>query len=715
MSFSPVLGTFFLVDSLLSSLCSVSQIREKLRLLDAHPSVAKAVADSPYLFSTLSPEEEMVGKQLLVIGQWERIIGEERDPLEIAELLKKLLVVDSFYREMGGLVGYQEKVKSFLENREDERSLEAAAFHSPAFIDICEESEEVWDAILSGLQALPETAELYPLGGAADRLHLVDEETGSELPAAKLPYGGRTLLEGLIRDLAAREFLYFRLFGRQLETPIAMMTSLEKGNHRHVLSICEEQRWFGRRRESFRFFTQPLVPAVNRRGDWCLLGPMTPLLKPGGHGALWKLASDEGVLRWLMQLGRKQALVRQINNPIASLDYGLFAFVGLGVKRKAVFGFASCPRLVESAEGVNVVIEKKNGEVALTNIEYCDFVKYGIEDRPIKEGEPYSRFSSNTNILFVSLRAIERAVKICPYPGLLVNRKETAYTTLSGEKRKEEMARLESTMQNIADVFVESALHFRKRGGELKKTFVTYNQRHKTIATAKKAFVPGGPLRETPEECFYTQLQSARELLERCQFLLPPRRSLAEMLEQGPDSLFLYHPALGPFYSLIAAKLRGGKLAPGAELLLEIADLEICQLELSGSLRILSTQPMGHYEGDFLRYSHRTGRCLLRNVRVDNAGVNWKESAPYWKQRLCREEGVTIQLNGFSEFVAEDVQLRGEHHFVVEEGTRMRLIMREGKLIREVESLCDESFWVYRLKEKGRGILALRHQSDVGR
>ena len=101
-----------------------------------------------------------------------------------------------------------------------------------------------------------------------------------------------------------------------------------------------------------------------------------------------------------------------------------------------VFGFASCPRLLQAAEGVNVVVEKKNGEVALTNIEYCDFQKYGIEDRPLKEGEPYSRFSSNTNILFADITAIERAVEVCPFPGLLVNLKDAAYTTLSGERKK---------------------------------------------------------------------------------------------------------------------------------------------------------------------------------------------------------------------------------------------------------------------------------------
>lgn len=48
---------------------------------------------------------------------------------------------------------------------------------------------------------MPDLGEIYPLGGSADRLGLVDPVTGESLPAAMLLYCGQTLLEGLIRDL----------------------------------------------------------------------------------------------------------------------------------------------------------------------------------------------------------------------------------------------------------------------------------------------------------------------------------------------------------------------------------------------------------------------------------------------------------------------------------------------------------------------------------
>lgn len=57
------------------------------------------------------------------------------------------------------------------------------------------------------LQGLPDLGEIYPLGGSADRLGLVDSNTGECLPAAMLPYCGWTLLEGLIRDLQVLKLL----------------------------------------------------------------------------------------------------------------------------------------------------------------------------------------------------------------------------------------------------------------------------------------------------------------------------------------------------------------------------------------------------------------------------------------------------------------------------------------------------------------------------
>jgi hypothetical protein len=313
-----------------------------------------------------------------------------------------------------------------------------------------------------------------------------------------------------------------------------------------------------------------------------------------------------------------------------------------------VFGFASCPRLLKAAEGVNVLIEK-NKHLVLTNIEYCDFAKFGVEDLPLKEGEPYSRFSSNTNILFADLESIDRAVLDCPFPGLLINLKKGSFTTSTGEKREEMMARLESTMQNIADVFVE------EKGAQLntKKTFVTYNQRHKTISTAKKAFVAGKSAQETPENCFYDLLKAHRELLMQCGASLPQMRTLEEYLKMGPEFVFLYNPRLGPLYSIIRQKISGGTLGLGSELFVEMGEFRAKNLSVQGSIQVIGSN---------------ASTCLLDNVRVINQGIDWSGSAPFWKMDLKRVERVKIILKGTGTLIARNLELKGNQTIIVEDG-----------------------------------------------
>ncbi len=661
-----------MLDFLGTRLASAQSLEEKTSILDELSCVKGFFSAHPRLsiyFNQLSLEEKIVLQQMIAIGQAERLIDDSRLELKnLRELIGKLTPIDHFYREIGGIVGYQVKILELLKGGKVEGHTDAD-YHSPSFLDIAEETPSVQEAIFWGIEALPQIAEIYPLGGAADRLHLTEAKTGIELPAAKLPFAGKTLLEQLIRDLEAREYLYFQKYGVQLTTPIAIMTSHEKENHAHVLQICKEFGFFGRPSDSFRFFTQPLVPAVNEKGDWCVTGPFKPLLKPGGHGAIWKLARDGGIFDWLEKQGRKKALIRQINNPIAGLDYGLLAFTGIGCKKEMIFGFASCPRLLQAAEGVNVLIEKEK-HVVLTNIEYCDFTKFGIQDQPLKEGEPYSRFSSNTNILFADLKAISQAVDESPFPGLLINLKKASYLTESGERKEESIARLESTMQNIADVFIE------EKGPELRteKTFVTYNRRHKTISTAKKAFVRGKPLQETPENCFYDLLTAHRELLLECGMALPEKRGLDEYLERGPDFLFLYHPALGPLYSLIRKKIMGGSIAKGSELILELAECSIENLNLQGSLQIVAENPLGPFDKEgILHFSTQIGSCILENVTIENRGVDWSSSHPFWKMDLKRQESVKIVLKGSGKFVARNTHLKGNHLFIVEDGQVMEI------------------------------------------
>lgn len=56
-----------------------------------------------------------------------------------------------------------------------------------------------------------------------------------------------------------------------------------------------------------------MVPVVCvEDGQWIVSEALQPMMKPGGHGAIWKLMLDEGVFDFFNQQGREAAIVRQI-------------------------------------------------------------------------------------------------------------------------------------------------------------------------------------------------------------------------------------------------------------------------------------------------------------------------------------------------------------------------------------------------------------------
>ena len=46
--------------------------------------------------------------------------------------------------------------------------------------------------------------------------------------------------------------------------------------------------------------------------------------------------------------------------------------------------------------------------------------------------------------------------------------------------------------------------------------------------------------------------------------------TVEQYLAKGPGFIFLFHPALGPMWDVIAQKIRGGALMHGSELVLEV-------------------------------------------------------------------------------------------------------------------------------------------------
>lgn len=653
---------------------SSSSLHDKKKLsLQCEIARLRPILDALKACATLEEKVQVLGLSEVsveaLVKESLRLIGQEESSIQ------DLIVIEKFYSEMGGVLGYHSMMLSQILSQDEKEEGSGTTYHLPEWVDIGEETEAVRALVVEGIRQLPQMAEIYPVGGAADRLRLQDEKTGEFLPAAQLVFGGRTLLESMVLDLSAREYVYYKLFGKEVATPIAMMTSLEKENHAHILSICEKMNWFGRPKELFRFFCQPSVPTMNTEGAWCKKNARELLMKPGGHGVIWKLARDEKIFEWLFSLQRSKALVRQINNPIAGIDYGLSAFLGIGCSLNKSFGFGSCPRHLRAAEGMNI-LKRENGKEVLTNVEYCHFQKVSIEES--------EKFPANTNLLFVDLKAADKAASLHPIPGVLVNVKKIRFYNEKNELCEEEVARLESTMQNLADYF------------PAEETFISLNKRHKTISAIKREFTMGASLLETPEGCYLDLQKNARELLtQHCGFTVPEIYEDARLFTEGPSFIFRYHPSLGPYYSVIAQKIRRGRLNWGSEVQLEIAELDIQDLDVEGSLIVRAKAPMGHFDEEGrLRYSERAGKCILKNVAVRNLGIDREVPNVFWKSEIARKEACEVQIQGDGEFYAENVTFRGTFCIVVPAGTKVTAKEQDGSVVLEHEPIHAPS-WVW--------------------
>ncbi|KAM0888165.1 hypothetical protein ACQ4PT_028518 [Festuca glaucescens] len=615
----------------------------------------------------------------------------------LRQLLKFLGDIEEFYDCIGGIIGYQITALELISASKSKDSKywhsqdKFIGFHVPTGVNLLEDTEYASQAALWGIEGLPELGEIYPIGGAGDRLGLVDSDTGESLPAALLPYCGRSLLEGLMRDLQAREFLHFKIFGKQCITPVAIMTSSVKNNHEHIVAICERLEWFGRGRENFRLFEQPLVPVVNAEdGDWLIGKSLLPVGKPGGHGAIWKLACDRGVFEWLYRHGRKGATVRQVSNVVAATDLTLMALAGIGMRHNKKLGFASCERRPGATEGVNVLIEKQNLDglwaYGITCIEYTEFERYGISEPTATNGSLQASYPANTNIMYVDLQAVEevgsRRNASC-LPGMVMNlKKAISYVDHLGFECSAAGGRLECTMQNIADNFMNTYSYRCSKAIESElDTFIVYNERKKVTSSAKRKLKPEDrSLHQTPEGSLLDIMRNAHDLLSSCSIEVPKVKDNNEYLCSELPFLIFLHPALGPFWDIIKQKFVGGSISKGSELQIEVAEFVWKDVELDGSLIILADNIMGSTKRNthgeqILHYGARCGRCKLQSVKIVNDGISWDSpSNVYWKHDVERSESLKIILHGNAEFEAKDVLLKGNYMFEVPDGHRMRII-----------------------------------------
>jgi UDP-N-acetylglucosamine pyrophosphorylase len=635
------------------------------KYLEKRPILKKIVRN-------LSEEEKFSIFSVIELDQGDRVFKGLEENENSKQLLKKmasdLKEVESFYKAIGGIKGYHKKIKELV-GKEDVKGAKVK-FLPPSFVNIFKRNKEVEEYINCGVKNLKFLGAIFPMGGSGDRLGLFCERKKRPLPAAKLKFFGKTLLEFLILDLKAKEYFYYKKYGERVVIPTVVMTSDDKNNCEMIYELFERYEWFGRGKNNFFFVKQPLMPVVTENGDFVMKGNLSLLLKPSGHGALWKVMKKQGGFEYFYKRGVKKAFIRQINNPLASIDYGFLAFIGCGFKRNMDFGFSTCPRLENSAEGMNVLkeIREEIGEkdikkYLVSNVEYSDFKREGILE---EKGKNFSKFPANTNILFFDLKRVECAVEKNPFPGMIVNMK----MEIAEKNKSLKAGRLELMMQNISDeMFCLNK--------ERLKTFLVYNERIKTISVTKNLYVEGKKILETPVSCFLDFLKNYFDLLVNyCKVKLPKvdfeKIDIENFLKKPPFVCYIT-PFLGPMFLEVSRKISLGEIKFGSEIFLEAFKIFIRNIFLDGSFLV--------FERDINKKSFlgKSG-CVLENVKVVNRGVDYLKKNVFWKGEIQRKEAFHLVLNENSFFEARDIVFKGNYFIEVEKNVKMKAYMDGGEV-----------------------------------
>lgn len=586
----------------------------------------KQFAPHPLSNSQLTETQRVILYSLIAAGQ-HHLLDENPTPL-----LNALIPVEQFYDTIGGVLGYHLTLLELLDPRCIKNDDSPFSYHVPPYFDLSKPSVQNNQAILDGIITLDQFAEVYPVGGAGDRLDLKDPCSEEPLPVAKLNFLGRTLLEGLIIDLQARERLHYKLYGKQVTVPVVMMTSEEKKNSVRILEICENSAWFHRPKKGFIFVDQPQVPVVTVKGLWANKGPLQPIFKPGGHGVIWKMLLDKGIFDQLLSQGIHYLLLRQINNPLAGLDGNMLALAGFGAKKGKAFGFMACERLLNAAEGVDVLVEEKQEDgygYSIRNIEYPQFAKMGLTE--------CLSYPANVNLLYAHLETMKEEVRKNSTPGLLVNLSKEFSVVENGRSENVKGGRIESMMQNIADGLIV-------RSKEDLCSFVLFNHRERVISVTKRSYKEGDIVKESPLSALYDVMNNFRDVLEiECAFNMPLKPTLEEYVRNGPSYRIFLHPALGPLWKIMGQKIRGGRFAKGAKLHLECAEVDMSNLEVEVSLIVEAKQVMGHLDKKgILIYSDQCGKVELHDVKVHDLYLVLEGNAEFFATGITFENTRTI-------------------------------------------------------------------------
>lgn len=660
----------------------------------------------------LSKENWKLINRVIAIGQGGSVFGDWVAGIEdIAKkkgLLQQLGELDNFI----GLEKYSERVRFLIDIAEGRIAPpKIASLKRPPAIEVSDISGEdipiIKEAALLALSRLNEIIFAAVVGGTAERMQYLDTQ-GKPLPQATFPF--LPLSRGDIFKLHADEIialknLYFltRESSEQpLNIPYFMMTS--DITDRKIMEDFETHSYFGLGKRNVNRVVQALVPVVSEDGRWLRVDRYRLNTKPHGHGDFWQLYFNSAAQAELAENMKNFTLVLQGNNPFV-LAHAL-EFAGLGIKRDAAFGLATCPREAKAPEGSVVLAQDEKRRLSIRNIEYAVMTAFGIKDEALPE-TGYSAYPGNLNLLFGDTRKIRPIVAQNPFPGEIINLQKPQDSF--GDGKKVLGGRGESQVQGVAEEITASTL---KR----LPTFVMNAQRGSHPSSHFDVFKnkPGSP-RDTVASCRqnYSDRAAARLLIAGVNVEYTMKKDAGGKDLPTTSSVIELTPAFANRQDILNAKIRGGKIAQGSTVYLSGFHTNIIDLDVTGDFEIKVENEIGDTQlakdnlGQVIPDPARAGKVRINGLTVKNAGrKKVLEESQIWQGNFEDKEHCRIVIKGNGELVVEPgTVIEGDFDLVIEDHGRVILSSKPGRGYQITQEKITEPSWRYRV--------TLNHSKDT--
>jgi len=152
-----------------------------------------------------------------------------------------------------------------------------------------------------------------------------------------------------------------------------IMTS--KSLHKQTINFFEHNKYFGMNKDQVRFFSQRMLPSIDKDGRFLMSSKHEISKSPDGHGGALFALRDSGAIDEMLEMGIEYISYFQIDNLIVKvLDP---VFVGYHVKADAQMSNKITPKIAPS-EKVGAVVIMDNKYVV---IEYSDLPEDHMRDK----------------------------------------------------------------------------------------------------------------------------------------------------------------------------------------------------------------------------------------------------------------------------------------------------------------------------------------------